>query len=122
MQDTNSDLNPNLKNSRVFNSRREKWGLPQEMVLVLLLVNLFALFLAVKYWSVFSALGMALFAVVTVMPMFLIHREDRDAHIVWRKVIFSSGNLSNSKTKVRKVRFISLNPTKGNVHDSQDVK
>lgn len=122
MQDSNSELNPNLKNSRVFNSRREKWGLPQEMVLVLLLVNLFALFLAVKYWSLFSVLGLVLFVVVTVMPMFLIHREDRDAHIVWRRAIFSSGNLSNSTTKVRKVRFISLNPTKGNVHDSQSFK
>ena len=89
---------------------------------MLLLVNLFALFLAIKYWSLFAAFGFVLFVVVTVMPMFLIHREDRDAHIVWRRVIFSSGNLSNSKTKVRKVRFISFNPTEGNVHDSQSVK
>lgn len=122
MQETNEQLNPNLKNSRVFNSRREKWGLPQEMILVLLLVNLFALFLAVKYWSLISVMALALFVVVTVMPMFLIHREDRDAHIVWRRVIFSSGNMSNSKTKVRKVRFISLSQTKGNVHDSQGIK
>lgn len=122
MQDTKKELNPNLHNSRVFNSRREKWGLPQDMVLVLLLVNLFAVFLAIKYWSVFSVIGLLIFVVVTVMPMFLIHRDDRDAHIVWRRAIFGSGNMNNSKTTVRKVRFISLTSTKDNVHESKGMQ
>ncbi|EIR10034.1 hypothetical protein YPPY60_4878 [Yersinia pestis PY-60] len=45
--------------------------------------------------------------------MYIIHSEDPDAHIVWRRVIFSSGNLNNSKTTQRKVVFIKLSSHKG---------
>ncbi|ALE99166.1 hypothetical protein CSB66_5041 [Enterobacter hormaechei] len=109
----NEQGNPNLTNAKVFNARNMKAGIPQQMYILLLFLNIFALVLAIKFFSILSVLAFIVFVLLTVIPMYIIHSEDPDAHIVWRRVIFSSGNLNNSKTTQRKVVFIKLSSHKG---------
>lgn len=105
--------NPNLRNAKVFTNRRMKAGIPQQMYILLVFLNGFALVLAIKFWSIPAVLAFIVFVLLTVIPVYIIHSEDADAHIVWRRVIFSSGNLNNSKTTQRKVVFIKLSNNKG---------
>lgn len=98
--------NPALRNARVFTDRRMKAGLPHPMYILLVFLNGFALVLAIKFWSLAAALAFLVFALLTIIPVYLIHSEDADAHIVWRRVIFSGGSLNNSKITRRTVVFI----------------
>lgn len=112
-QNSEAQGNPSLRNARVFTDRRMKAGIPHQMYILLVFLNGFALILAIKFFSVLSMLAFAGFVLLTVTPVYLIHSEDADAHIVWRSAIFSSGNLNNSKTTQRKVVFIKLSNNKG---------
>ncbi|ERK05604.1 hypothetical protein L580_3314 [Serratia fonticola AU-P3(3)] len=78
------------------------------MYVLLLFLNISALVLAIKFFSIMSVLMFLFFVLLTVVPIYIIHRDDPDAHIVWRRVIFSSGNLNNSKVTQRRVVFIKL--------------
>ncbi|TDN48075.1 hypothetical protein [Scandinavium goeteborgense] len=113
-KEAQADSNPNLRNAKVFSERKMKAGIPQQMFVLLVFLNIFSLILTVKFFSVFSVFGFGVFMALTVIPVVIIHKDDRDAWVVWRKVIFSSVNLSNEKTTTRKVSFIKLSSNTGN--------
>ncbi|NQD63306.1 hypothetical protein HP459_18175 [Enterobacter sp. CM29] len=89
-----------------------KAGIPHQMYILLFFINGFGLLLAIKFFSVISMLAFVLFVLVTVLPIYIIHDKDRDAHVVWRHAIFGGADMDNSQTFQRKVVFINLSDTK----------
>lgn len=112
MSEEQSESNPNLKNSTVFSDRKMKAGIPHQMYILLLFINGFALLLAIKFFSIVSMCGFFFFLLITVLPIYIIHDKDSDAHVVWRHAIFGSSGLDNSETLQRKVVFINFSDTK----------
>lgn len=108
MSENGSRENPNLKNDKVFSSQKQKAGLPHQMYILLLFINVSALVITVKFFSIFALFGFVFFVAITVLPIYIIHEKDSDAHIVWRKAIFSSSSMNNSKTVHKKVKFINF--------------
>lgn len=106
------DINPSLKNDKVFSDRKMKAGIPHQMYILLFFVNGFALLIAIKFWSIASVLALLVFVLITVLPIYIIHDKDHDAHIVWRNAIFGSAGMINSETATRKVVFITLSQPK----------
>ncbi|HBZ0866383.1 TPA: hypothetical protein MJC48_29025 [Klebsiella pneumoniae] len=53
-----------------------KAGIPQQMYILLLFLNIFALVLAIKFFSILSVLAFIVFVLLTVIPMYIIHSED----------------------------------------------
>lgn len=108
MSEHGSQENPNLKNDKVFSSKKQKAGLPHQMYILLVFINVSALVITIKFFSIFALLGFFCFLAITVLPIYIIHEKDSDAHIVWRKAIFSSSSMNNSKTAHKKVKFINF--------------
>lgn len=106
------EVNPNLKNSKVFSDRKMKAGIPHQMYILLLFVNGFGLLLAIKFFSIISMLAFCVFLLITVLPIYTIHIEDRDAHVAWRAAILGADSTDNSQTTQRKVKFVKLTETK----------
>ncbi|MFY1040637.1 hypothetical protein ACOMYX_19625 (plasmid) [Pantoea agglomerans] len=105
-------VNPNLRNNKVFSDKKMKAGIPHQMYILLLFVNGFALLLAIKFFSLFSVLAFVIFLLITVLPIYTIHMEDRDAHVAWRSAIIGAESTDNSQTTQRKVKFIKLSDIK----------
>ncbi|EMC3644304.1 hypothetical protein VDN65_005557, partial [Klebsiella pneumoniae] len=65
----NEQGNPNLTNAKVFNARNMKAGIPQQMYILLLFLNIFALVLAIKFFSILSVLAFIVFVLLALLQI-----------------------------------------------------
>ncbi|HGN1759909.1 TPA: VirB3 family type IV secretion system protein [Proteus mirabilis] len=94
-----------LKNARVFYRHRLKFGIPAEVFMILLFLNVFALILAIKFFSIVSILSLGAFFLVCFVPMKFLFREDPQAHRAWASGYFSNSKVGVNGYKKRNVSF-----------------
>lgn len=96
--------NPNLKNKAVFTQRDLSIGMPTRVFYATLFLVSFAAFVFIKYlgWAV-GLPGAALLAVLIFMPVYLIHKEDPEAYIVWLRSLVSASRLTVGRSIRRRV-------------------
>ncbi|HFW5273060.1 TPA: hypothetical protein ACIBWY_004189 [Salmonella enterica subsp. enterica serovar Bullbay] len=100
--------NPNLMNAKVFYSRRTKLGIPAEIFLILAFLNVFAVVLAIMFYSVFSLISLILFILVSVVPMKFVFSGDPDAHKAWIYGWLAPARLENVHVVKRRVMFVNV--------------
>lgn len=98
--------NPALVNAKVFYNRRTKLGIPTEVFLILMFLNVFAVVLCVMYFSTFSVISLILFVLVSVVPMKFVFHGDPDAHKAWIYGYLSPSRLNNTHAVKRRITFI----------------
>ena len=98
--------NPALVNARVLYNRRTKLGIPTEVFLILMFLNVFAVVLCVMYFSTFSVISLILFVLVSVVPMKFVFHGDPDAHKAWIYGYLSPSRLNNTHAVKRRITFI----------------
>lgn len=101
------DRNPNLKNKAVFTDRDLTMGIPTRVFIATLFLALFSAFVFCKYMG--AAIGLPLsilLALLILIPVYLVHKEDQEAYIVWLRSLFAPHRLSAGRSVRRRVLIL----------------
>ncbi|HGM4353942.1 TPA: hypothetical protein ACKPJR_006340 [Pseudomonas aeruginosa] len=112
--------NPNLKNKAVFTHRDLSIGMPTRVFYATLFLVSFAAFVFIKYlgWAV-GLPGAAILGILIFMPVYLIHKEDPEAYIVWLRSLVSASRLTVGRSVRR--RMLVLVPLEGGEFKTQSL-
>lgn len=108
MNNNEHDAENPFINARVFSEKRMTLGIPVQMFVILMALNIFAVILLIKFFSIFSLVLMGFFVLITWMPIYQIHKNDPDAWLVWLGTLLVKTRLNNDSFFKRKVVFIKL--------------
>ncbi|NIH07051.1 VirB3 family type IV secretion system protein [Providencia rettgeri] len=99
------EYNP-LNNAQVFYRHRTKFGIPAEVFILMLFINIFAFLLCIIYFSVLSVAFFVLFFLFSVIPLKYVFKEDPQAHRAWISGILKSSVISNNGIHKKNVKFV----------------
>lgn len=101
------DRNPNLKNKAVFTQRDMSMGIPTRVLVGTLFLAGFSAFVICKYLGLWIGIpsSLLLFCLILI-PVFLVHKEDPEAYIVWLRSLVAASRLSASKSVRRRVLIL----------------
>lgn len=99
--------NPNLKNKAVFTQHHMIWGIPSRVFVGTLFLTFFSAFVFCKYLPLWIGIPASLvLAFVILLPVYLIHKEDPEAYIVWMRSLFAPFRLSAGRSVRRRVLIL----------------
>ncbi len=96
--------NPNLKNKAVFTQRDTSLGVPTRVFVGTAFLILFAAVVFCSYlgWTVGLPATVVL-ALVIFLPVYLIHKDDPEAYVVWLRSMFTASRLSAVRNTRRRM-------------------
>ena len=96
--------NPNLKNKAVFTQRDMIMGIPSRVFVGTLFLTFFSAFVFCKYLPMWvGAPASLLLSFLILVPVYLIHKEDPEAYIVWLRSMFAAARLTVARCIRRRV-------------------
>ena len=114
------DRNPNLKNKAVFTQRDMSMGIPTRVLVGTLFLTGFSAFVFCKYLGLWIGIPSSfLLSFLILIPVYLVHKEDPEAYIVWLRSLFAATRLSASKSVRRRVLI--LTPLAGGALEIQPM-
>lgn len=100
--------NLNLKNKAVFTQRDSILGIPSRVAIATLLLVGFAAVVFCVYLPVFiGILCSLLIGLLVLIPVYMIHKEDPDAYMVWLRSLFVATRLTVRRSTRRRVLLLS---------------
>ncbi|WP_263147676.1 hypothetical protein [Pseudomonas sp. RIT-PI-AD] len=100
--------NPNLKNKAVFTQRDMILGIPARVFIGTLFLVAFAAVVFCVYLPIYLGLGSSLvMGLLVLIPVYLVHKEDPEAYIVWLRSLFAAARLTVSRSTRRRVLLLS---------------
>jgi len=103
--------NPNLKNKAVFTQRDMILGIPSRVAIATLFLVGFAAVVFCVYLPVYiGILCSFLIGLLVLIPVYLIHKEDPEAYVVWLRSMFAATRLTVSRSTRRRVLLLSRRP------------
>lgn len=105
------DKNPNLKNKAVFTQRDMSMGIPTRVLVGTMFLTLFSAFVFCKYLPLYAGIPLSLLlSFLILVPVYLVHKEDPDAYIVWLRSLFAASRLSAGRSVRRRVLVLIPQP------------
>jgi len=105
--------NVDLRNKRSFTARREIWGMPSEIFIGTCVVTVFGVVVLMTYMGLWVGIfGGLLLAMIVMVPVYLVHRDDPDGAMVWLKGLFAPESYDPGLVTKRSVRLIQLDSHK----------
>lgn len=100
--------NPNLKNKAVFTQRDLILGIPSRVFIATMFLVAFGAVVFCIYLP--TTLGIAASLVIgllVLIPVYLVHKDDPEAYMVWIRSLFAAARLSVSRSVRRRVLLLS---------------
>lgn len=115
MNDTVARNNSELRNRKVFNHRKLIWGIPQQPFVASAILTVFGVVVLFAYlpWYIASFAGL-LWALMLMIPVYLVHQNDPDAYIVWLRLLVKPSAYVTHR-QVRR-RIVVLSETSSGMH------
>jgi type IV secretory pathway TrbD component len=106
------DRNPNLKNKAVFTHQSLVAGIPTKVLISTLLLTAFSAMVFCKYLPLWLGLIISVaLALLILVPVYLLHKEDPEAYIVWMRSLWAPSRLTAGRSVRR--RMLVLVPQSG---------
>ncbi|WP_313479992.1 hypothetical protein [Stutzerimonas kunmingensis] len=104
---TEADPRVDLENKSAFVKRREIWGIPSEIFIGAMTLAVFGVIVMMNYFGFFAGFVAGLMlALIILVPVYLIHRNDPDGAMVWVRSLWSPESYDPCVIKRRKVLLI----------------
>ncbi|HDZ58143.1 MAG TPA: hypothetical protein ENI17_02685 [Pseudomonas xinjiangensis] len=99
--------NPNLKNKAVFVDRDMVMGIPARVFVATVLLTFFTAFVFCKYLPLLLGIAASLvLSLLILLPVYLVHRDDPEAYMVWLRSLFTAARLTASRSTRRRVLML----------------
>lgn len=106
-----SEQRAELRNKAIFNHRKYIWGIPQRPFVASMALTVFAGIVLFAYLPKIIAVPcVVVLAMLILIPVYLVHKNDPDAYVVWMYALFASERRITHRVVRREIVVLSESP------------